>query len=695
MSFKRNYQSTLFLSILNNLRKRIGLYFLCDWDLIKNKSFKDNFLKKNSLSIISIPRNYIHLKLRDKIKNSWFFLGIRHEEKKNNIYGYISINNSTFKQGRVMPPTRIRWRIIHISKEANLNLILEEMTNHENIKNLYLFKIPFFTAIKKIHKKVSGESKILIDKRTKPKIKWKIYNQLFSKKYIYKNFKSYSFWLNKLEAHLERNLNHSRFKTLNFSVPKYRKYNFEVNSDWIILKMNKNFTLSKISKRAISWAIDKSPLTLILYGDEDYIDNNNKRSHPLFRPSWNLELFLSDPFYSSIWIINKELWNQIIKELFSQRKNDSEIDPYEIIISCINYLVEQKLEKRIKHLSAILGHNNIEKENNQNNQELLAAYKTNIKNYFRRYKNNKIDILIDNKNNSLKYHYPIPKDFLLSLIIPTKDNVNILEKCINSLLYNPPGCKVEIIVVNNNSLEKSTYKYFDSIRAIRKKDFDLSVIDYPKKFNYSAINNHAFNLTKGDVIALINNDIEVLTNNWGYIISSYALRPDIGCVGIKLVYPDNTIQHAGIILGIYGSAAYSHKNFNRFDLGHAGRLQKTQEVSAVTGAFLAIKRKNWEKLNGLNEVSFPINYNDVDFCLRAKELNLKNIYIPFVEAIHHESKSRGKPKGKDFRSWKLEYKKFKKKWRQSLISDPAYSPSLTKYKENWSLSFSKETLELR
>ena len=691
---KNNSQSILFFSILNNLRKRIGLYFLSDWELMNNKSCKKNFLNKDTPLIISLPRNYIHLQLRDKIKNSWFFLGIRHEEKQNNIYGYVTINNSIFKQGRVMPPTRIRWRIIHVSKNGNLNLILEEMTKHENIKNIYLFKIPFFTAIRKIHKRVSGESKILIEKKTKPKIKWKIYNQLFSKKYIYKNFKSYSFWLNKLEANLKKNLHQSKFRDLNFSIPEYKKYYFEVANDWIILKMNNNFALSKISKRAISWAIDKEPFTLLLYGDEDYIDKDNKRSQPLFRPSWNQELFLSDPLYCSVWIINKQLWNKIIKEIFS-KKNTYEIDPYEIIISCINYVVEKKLEKRIKHLSVILGHNTIKKENNQDNKEMLASYKSNIKNYFRRYKNNKIDIFVDNKSNSLKYYYPIPKDFLLSLIIPTKDNVNILEKCINSLLCKPPGCRVEIIIVNNNSLEKSTYEYFNSIKSVKKQGVDLSVIDYPKKFNYSAINNYAFNFTNGDVIALINNDVEVLTNNWGYIISSYALRLDVGCVGIKLIYPDNTIQHAGIILGIYGSAAYSHKNFNRFDLGHAGRLQKAQEVSAVTGAFLAIKRENWEKLHGLNEEAFPINYNDVDFCLRAKEIGLKNIYIPFVEAIHYESKSRGKPKGKDFRSWQLEYKIFTKKWKKSLISDPAYSPSLTKYKENWSLSFSNETLELR
>ena len=680
--------------MINNLRKRIGLYFLSDWTLIKNKSFKNN-LKKNSPSIISIPKNYLHLKLRDEIKSSWFFLGIRHEEEKNNIYGYISINNASFKQGRVMPPTRIRWRIIHVSKKGNLNLILEKMTKYENIKNIYLFKIPFFTALNKIHNKVKGELKILIDKKTNPKIKWKLYNQIFSKKYLYKNLKSYSFWLNKLEMNLEKNLNQSKFKSLNFSIPEYKKYNIEVSNDWIILKMNDNFILSEISKRAISWAIDKAPLTLLLYGDEDYIDKDNRRYNPLFRPSWNQELFLSDPLFSSVWIINKRLWNKIIKEIFSKRKSDSEIDPYEIIIACINYLVEEKLEKRIKHLSVILGHNTIENQNNQYTKKLLASYKSNIRNHFKRYKNKKIDILINNNNNSLNYYYPIPKDHILSLIIPTKDNVSLLEKCINSLLNNPPGCKVEILLINNNSQEKSTYNYFNSLSAIRNQDVNLSVIDYPKKFNYSAINNYAFNFSKGDVIALINNDVEILTNNWGCTISSYALRPDVGCVGIKLVYPDNTIQHAGIILGIYGSAAYSHKNFHRFDLGHAGRLQKTQEVSAVTGAFLAIKRENWEKLNGLNDKSFPINYNDVDFCLRAKELGLKNIYIPFVEAIHYESKSRGKPKGKEFRSWQLEYKKFTKKWRRFLISDPAYSPSLTQYRENWTLSFSKESLELR
>ena len=685
----------LFKSLINKLRKILGLYFLNDWELIKNKSFKNNFLKVNSHSNIVTHKNYVHLKLKYKFKNSWFFLGIRHEENNNNIFGYITINNSTFKQGRILPPTRIRWRIIHISKKGDLNLILEDMLEFENIKDIFLFKIPFFNAVNKIKRKISGETNLLVDEKTKFKSKWKLYNKLFGQKYLSKNLKSYDFWLNKVEVNFLKSLIKHKFKILDFSLPEFEKYNFEVKNDWIILRMNKDVILSKISQIAISWAISQEPKTLLFYGDEDSLDKDYTRSKPLFRPSWNKELFLSDPLYSSLWIFKKQLWNTIIKEIYSKREQNKKINPYEIIISSINYIADKKLEYEIKHIPIILGHNPIQEINNFNSKKLLELYKRNIKDYLTPYKNNKVDIHVDQKNNSLMYYYPIPKESFLSIIIPTKDNVDLLEKCIDSLLNKKPGCKVEIIIVNNNSVERSTYKYFDLINSIRNNDIDISIINYPKKFNYSAINNYAYNFTRGNVIALINNDIEVLTNNWGSTILSYATRQDIGCVGIKLIYPDNTIQHAGIILGIYGSAAYSHKNFKRFDLGHAGRLQKVQEISAVTGAFLAIKKEIWEELNGLNENEFPINYNDVDFCLRVKELGLKNIYIPFVEGIHYESKTRGKPKGKEFRSWKKEHKNFTKKWAKFIISDPAYHPALTKYKENWTLSFSKISLNLR
>ena len=182
--------------------------------------------------------------------------------------------------------------------------------------------------------------------------------------------------------------------------------------------------------------------------------------------------------------------------------------------------------------------------------------------------------------------------------------------------------------------------------------------------------------TPGNVFLLLNNDVEFITANWGYELASNALRPNIGFVGAKLFYSDKTIQHAGIILGIGGIAGHSHKYFSSKSKGYKNRLCFSQELSAVTGACMSISKRNWSKLNGLDENNLKVNYNDVDICLRANLLGLKNIFLPQVHAFHLESKSRGKPIGKDFRQWKDEAKFMKKRWGDILLNDPHYSPYL-------------------
>ena len=167
-----------------------------------------------------------------------------------------------------------------------------------------------------------------------------------------------------MEVNFQKNLIKHKFIIFDFSFPEFEKYNFEVKNDWIILRMNKDVILSKISKIAISWAISQEPKTLLFYGDEDSLDKEHIRSNPLFRPSWNKELFLSDPFYSSVWIFKKQLWNTIIKEIHSKREQNKKINPFEIIISSINYIADKKLEYKIRHIPIILGHNPIQEIKN-------------------------------------------------------------------------------------------------------------------------------------------------------------------------------------------------------------------------------------------------------------------------------------------------------------------------------------------
>ena len=177
--------------------------------------------------------------------------------------------------------------------------------------------------------------------------------------------------------------------------------------------------------------------------------------------------------------------------------------------------------------------------------------------------------------------------------------------------------------------------------------------------------------------------------------ASNALRPGIGCVGAQLHYPDSTIQHGGVVLGIGGLASHAHRDLHVDAPGYQGRLQLAQEFSAVTAACLAISAEHWQQLGGLDEHALAVNYNDVDLCLRAQSARLRNVYLPQVKAIHHESKSRGRPEGKAFRQWRREWAVMEQRWSALLFNDPAYSPYLTLEDESWNLSLRRPPLQLR
>lgn len=655
------------------IKNTLGVYTISDWVPIKQE--------KNSKCLVLNNKN---------ISNNWFLLGIRHSETDKKVYGYLKINNSYFFQGRELGSTRLRWRIIHISKAGLIKLYLENIKNLNSIEDIFFIRIPFFEAIRRINYRISKQAFIFIQKKLEFKYKWKVYNRLF-----YTNKNNLIKYSDLIKIH-ENNYNF-KFKdklkdSHNLKILNSSNINNIEDNDWLIIKLHKNFKLSKIAFQSIKWALNKESSTILLYGDEDFIDKNNERYSPLLRPAWNKKLFISEPFYTSMYIIKGKIWKNNFSDL---KKNKKYFNSREMFVFIVNNIIRNNLEKNIKHIPVILGHNTKKIKS----KTLIEKFTRQHFNYIKKYMydcNKKIcDVEVDLNNQSIKLYYPVPKDLILSVIIPTKDKVELLQNCINSILSKPAGCKLEVIVINNRSSNKSTYKYLDNLKLKSTKSIKFKVINYQKKFNYSAINNYAAKFCNGDVLLLLNNDVNLLTKNWASTIGAHAISENTGCVGIKLIYPDDTIQHAGVIIGIYGSAAYSHKNYARKELGYAGRLQKIQEVSAVTGAFLAISKCNWIKLGGLNERFLPINYNDIDLCLKAKNIGLKNIYIPYVEAIHYESQSRGKPRGLDFLKWQLELNYFKLRWKKIIKSDPVYNPMLTLCREDWSLNLNKYNLRIR
>jgi hypothetical protein len=214
------------------------------------------------------------------------------------------------------------------------------------------------------------------------------------------------------------------------------------------------------------------------------------------------------------------------------------------------------------------------------------------------------------------------------------------------------------------------------------------VLHFPGVFNYSKINNWAVIQSRGEIIGLINNDIEIIESNWLSEMVSYAIRPEIGCVGAKLYYPDFKIQHAGVILGLGGVAGHSHKHFEGNHPGYFKRLILAQNLSAVTGACLLVKKHIFQKVGGLDEINLKVAFNDVDFCLRVTSLGYQNLWTPFAKLYHHESATRGSDLDTEkLTRFNLEIDFMKKRWANELFSDPYYSKNLTKNNEDFSLNW--------
>ena len=274
--------------------------------------------------------------------------------------------------------------------------------------------------------------------------------------------------------------------------------------------------------------------------------------------------------------------------------------------------------------------------------------------------------------------YKLKAKPMISIIIPNKDHRDDLKRCVDSILNKSTYENYEILIVENNSTETETFAYYKMLENQPK----VRVITYEAEggFNYSKINNFAAKQAKGEYLLLLNNDTKVITREWMEELLMYAQRDDVGAVGAKLYYADNTIQHAGIVIGLgaHHAAGHTHHLLPKENLGYMGRLCYAQDVTAVTGACLLVRKSLYEQVGGLDE-SFTVALNDVDFCLRLRALGLLNIFTPFAELYHYESKSRGLDKdGASAERYNKEVAHFRERWKKELdAGDPYFNPNFS------------------
>ena len=293
-----------------------------------------------------------------------------------------------------------------------------------------------------------------------------------------------------------------------------------------------------------------------------------------------------------------------------------------------------------------------------------------------------------------KITYEIQGDPLVSIVIANRDHAQDLKRCLTSIFEKSTYENYEIIIVENGSTEEETKRYYKEVTSGPYKD-RVSVVEYKyaegETFNYSRINNFGVSKARGEYILLLNNDTEVISLNWIEELLMYAQRDDVACVGGKLYYPDKTIQHAGIVIGLgaHRTAGHVHYRQRRENLGYMGRLCYAQNMSAVTGACLMVKKHIYDELGGLDE-TFEVSLNDVDFCLRCRQKNYLNVFTPFAELYHYESLSRGSdvedPHSENAKRYDREAEHFRTRWKEVIErGDPYYNPNFTLDRSDFSL----------
>jgi len=418
----------------------------------------------------------------------------------------------------------------------------------------------------------------------------------------------------------------------------------------------------------------------LIYSDEDKIDENGKRYNPHFKSGWNPAMFYSQNYLCHLVCLKKD----IIDDIGGFRKGYEGSQDYDLLIRYIDKIKEDEIdrvEKILYHWRAIKGSTAYGSGEKVYSHD--AGLKA-LKDYFKS-KNKNISVDSGFLPNTYKVNYAFEKP-LVSLLIPTRDNYDILHKCVDSILAKTSYLNYEILILDNETSCQQTLDYFNKI--IKYKN--IKILEYHYPFNYSAINNFGVKHAKGEIIGLINNDVEVISEGWLSEMVSYVMRDETGAVGAKLYYDNNTIQHAGVIIGIGGVAGHSHKYFDKNEYGYFSRLKIVQNYSAVTGACLLVKKKLYEEVGGLDEVNLKVAFNDVDFCLKLLEKGYKNIWTPYVELYHHESISRGSEDNPEKEArFKLEVAYMKKKWLKYIVSDNYYNCNLTDKHENFELNIDK------
>ena len=409
---------------------------------------------------------------------------------------------------------------------------------------------------------------------------------------------------------------------------------------------------------------------LILYSDQDLLDSKGRRRSPWFKTDWNPDLFLSQDFISPGLACLDASFALCAGGFRSEYGSAQNTD---LLLRCAAAGAE------VAHLPAILIHSAPALPDAAGDD--LARAVSNAAPTAR--------VSRGLLPGSLRLEWPLGDEPpWTTVIVPTRDGGEVLERCLRGLQKRTDYPNLEIIVVDNQSRDPRTFALLES----EVQRGAIRLLRYDKPFNYSAINNEAARQARGSVLCLLNDDVEPLQPGWLREMVAQALRPEIGAVGALLRYPDGRIQHAGVGVGLLGLAGHFHKGLAPGENGYFGRAGLVQNVSAVTAACLVIRRETFERVGGFDEEQLPIAMNDVDLCLKVLALGLRNLWTPYAELMHHESYSRGaddSPEKRDRAD--REAAVIRQRWGAVVDADPSYNRNLSVWTENFGIAWPPRT----
>lgn len=468
---------------------------------------------------------------------------------------------------------------------------------------------------------------------------------------------------------------------------KYRKINghisvatndaFKISSGNYITFLDHDDCLTPDALYQMVKLLNENDSLKFIYSDEDKIDEKGRRFDPHFKPDWSPHLLLSHNYICHLALVNRE----IFEDTGGLRKGFEGAQDFDFFLRITSKLND----KYIAHIPEILYHWRAHTHS--------TAQSLDAKNYVINASVKALESHLDDKGivatvkvtkfDKFQIKYKLASTPLVSLIIPTRNGYHLLKQAIESITALTDYPKYEIIVVDNGSDQDDTKKYFEHIAKYK----NIKVIKDNAPYNYSQLNNRAIKHADGAIIGLINNDIEIISSSWLTEMVSYAVQPDIGAVGAKLLYPNKSLQHGGVITGLGGVAGHSHKHLKYGDQGYFSRAVVVQNVSAVTAACLVMRKDLFLSVGGLNEKQLKIAFNDVDLCLRLRENGYKVIWTPFAELFHHESATRGPEDNPEkVKRFNNEANYMKKKWSGILLNDPYYNKNLTRCREDFSIA---------